>query len=296
MKLKTNEAKLVEFVHTCKPGLPKCSPRYLVGHDGKTHNIPGIGGITLNVEVGDSAFGWEGDHIEPSVSAINNGDKPFEWPNKSLQFLTCVGNEATLLSGKAKGKKGVVIGHHGGSEHLIIDFPREVRKKMTYEDNISIHTRGVGLKLLDYPTIKCMNLDPKLLHKMKITKKGKKLTIPVTTIVPAACMGSGLGMDNMHSGDYDIMTSDQASIKKYHLDQIRFGDFVAILDHDNTYGPSYKSGSLTIGIVVHSDCVNSGHGPGVTPLLSCLNKEFEPILDRKANIADLLRIGIHRRK
>jgi hypothetical protein len=87
------------------------------------------------------------------------------------------------------------------------------------------------------------------------------------------------------------MTSDPATVKKYKLDQIRFGDFVALMDHDNRYGRAYRQGAVTIGIVVHSDCRRAGHGPGVSTIMTCAKPLIEPVIDPKANIADLLKIG-----
>ncbi len=290
--LKTNEDKLVELSMQCKPGPPRIRPGWKVGHEGKPFILPGIGGITLNIQVGDSAFGLAGDHIEPGVSCSANAEKPFEFPNNSLQLLSCIGNEAVIVSGDVKGEKGIVTGHHGGSEHVMIDFPRNVLELLTYDDKIMIRTKGQGLKLLDYPDIKLFNLDPGLLEKMKIKKtKGNRLKVPVTTIVPAQCMGSGLGSAHVAAGDYDIMTSDPETVKEYKLDRLKFGDFVALLDHDNSYGRAYVKGALSIGIVVHSDCLLAGHGPGIATLMTCSTSLIEPLLDANANIADLLKIG-----
>lgn len=290
--LKTNEKKLVEFKLQCFPGQPRTFKGWDVDKSGKPFILPSIGGITMNVLLGDPASGWEGDHIEPGVSALSNADKRYDFPNDSLQLYSCVGNTATIISGKAKGKTGIVAGHHGGSEHLIIDFPRNAMESLTYDDKIMISAVGQGLRLLDYPDIKAFNLAPSLLKKMKIkeSKKGK-ISVPVTTTIPAACMGSGIGSGNMASGDYDVMTSDGQSVKKYGLDKLRFGDFVAIIDHDNSYGIAYMKNAITIGIVVHSDCLLAGHGPGVTTLLTCPKPLIEPVIDPKANIADLLKIG-----
>jgi len=93
------------------------------------------------------------------------------------------------------------------------------------------------------------------------------------------------------TGDYDIMTSDPETVQKYGLDKIRFGDFVALLDHDNRFGRTYRQGAITIGIVVHSDCMLSGHGPGVTTLLTAGTPLIEPVIDAKANISDILGHG-----
>jgi hypothetical protein len=289
--LKTNEDRLVEFLLQCQPGQPRGRGAWRVDIHGAPFILPSIGGITLNIQVGDSAFGWAGDHVEPGVSCTADTHKPDEHPNNSLQVFACAGNPATVIGGEAKGATGVVIGHHGGSEHVIVDFPRAAKEKLTYDDKIMLHGKGQGLQLLDYPQITLFNLDPGLLHKMKIVEAGGKLVVPVTTRVPAACMGSGIGDSNVATGDYDIMTSDADTVKAYALDKIRFGDFVALLDHDNRYGRAYAQGAVTIGVVVHSDCRLAGHGPGVTTLMTCPTGLIEPVIDPRANMADLLGIG-----
>ena len=289
---KTNEETIVEFLLQCQPGPPRTKGLWRVDHDGTPFILPSIGGITLNVQVGDPAFGWAGDHVEPGVSCTADTKKPFEHPNVSLQVFSCAGNKAKVISGDAKGAIGYVIGHHGGSEHVIVDFPREVKEELNYDDKIIIIARGQGLKLIDYQDIMLYNLDPMLLKKMKTKKSGKtKLEVPVTTIVPAVCMGSGLGAAHVAKGDYDIMTSDPETVEEYQLDKIRFGDFVALMDHDNRYGRAYRKGAITIGVVVHSDCLSAGHGPGVTTIMTCKTQLIKPVIDPQANIADLLKIG-----
>jgi hypothetical protein len=103
--------------------------------------------------------------------------------------------------------------------------------------------------------------------------------------------GSGIGAAHVAPGDYDIVTSDPESVKKYRLDKIRFGDFVALMDHDNRYGRAYRKGAVTIGVVVHSDCMIAGHGPGVTTIMTCETSLIKPVIDPHANIADLWGIG-----
>jgi hypothetical protein len=290
--LKTNEKRIVEFLLQCQPGPPRARANWRVDHQGKPFLLPGIGGITLNIQVGDPAFGWAGDHVEPGVSCTADTRKPFEHPNVSFQLYSCVGNKARVVSGEAKGATGIVLGHHGGSEHVMIDFPREVKEKLTYNDTIIVRGKGQGLRLLDYPDIFLYNLDPKLLTKMNIEETSKgKLRVPVTTVAPAACMGSGLGASHVAKGDYDIMTSDPGTVEEYQLDKIRFGDFVALMDHDNSYGRAYRQGAVTIGVVVHSDCKGAGHGPGVTTVMTCSTSLIKPVIDPRANIADLLKIG-----
>lgn len=289
MILKINEKKLVEFLLQCHPSYPRAWKGWEVDHQGRAFSLPSIGGITLNIGVGDSAFGWAGDHVEPGVSCTV-GENVADNPNRGLQTYACVGNVAKIISGKAKGAQGYVIGHHGGAENLIVQFPKSVKSKMTYEDKIIIHAVGQGLKLMEYPQIHLLNLSPLLLKRMKIktSKKKNQIKVPVTTIVPAECMGSGIGASSFMTGDYDVMTSDESIVQKYKIDQMKFGDFIAILDHDTRYGASLRKGAISIGVVIHSDCLLSGHGPGITIVMTSPDSSLIPVLDSKANIGLLL--------
>ena len=94
--------------------------------------------------------------------------------------------------------------------------------------------------------------------------------------------------------DYDITTTDQEEIKALGLDQLRFGDFVALEDCDNRFGRSYRRGAVSVGIVVHSDCLLAGHGPGVTTLFTAIDGSLAVRIDPEANLARLLGIGSYR--
>ena len=100
--LNTNEPYLVEFLLQCQPGQPRTRGNWEVDHHGTPFLLPSIGGITLNVQVGDPAFGWQGDHIEPGVSCTADTNKPFEHPNVGLQIYSCAGNLATVATGEAE--------------------------------------------------------------------------------------------------------------------------------------------------------------------------------------------------
>jgi hypothetical protein len=254
--------------------------------------FPGVGGITYNIRVGDLAVGWMADHVEPGVS-IENKEKEERFPhgpNYALNVLSCVGNEAIVVTGDAKGDKGVVTGKHGGIEHVLVDFSVEVMKKMVIGDKVMIKAFGVGLELLDFPEVKVMNLDPRFLD--KIGPKGDKetLELPVTHTVPARVMGSGLGANNVYSGDYDIQLFDEDTKTEYGLEDLRLGDLVAIMDADHSYGRIYRKGATSIGIIAHTDCIISGHGPGVTTLFTSGKGKIIPRIDSKANIATILKL------
>ena len=265
---------------------------YRISAQGSPMVLPGVGGITYNVRVGDPACGWEADHVEPGVSLENKeNDVRFgRGANAALNVLSCVGNEVVVVTGEAKGAKGVVTGKHGGIEHVLVDVQPEVMEKLMLGDKFLVKAFGVGLKLLDCPDIIVMNMDPRFLEALSPKVKGDKLEVPVTHVVPAAIMGSGLGSDNTYSGDYDIQLFDEKARKQYKLDSLRLGDLVAITDADHSFGRIYRQGAISVGIVVHTNCVSAGHGPGVTTLFTSRTGKITPKIDAKANIATILNL------
>ena len=285
MDIRLNRSELVMMAvagEATQPSIP--GGLYRVTHDGRPVVVPGTGGITPNVRVGDPAFGFAADHIEPGVSARH----PDEAKNNAFTVYACIGNEAVIVSGDAKGETGVVTGKHGGVEHIMIDFTTKVMKKMTVGDKIQVWAHGVGLALLDAPEVQPFNMDPDFLKKWGARIKDGRVGVPVTRIVPAAIMGSGLGRNTVVRGDYDIQAFDDTLAEKLGLRDIRLGDIVAISDADNTYGRIYKGGALSVGIVVHGASAVSGHGPGVTTLLTSSTGAIDVEIDAKANIADIL--------
>ncbi|MEM3696246.1 MAG: DUF4438 domain-containing protein [Candidatus Bathyarchaeia archaeon] len=265
---------------------------YRVSAQGIPMVLPGVGGITYNVRVGDPACGWEADHVEPGVSLENKENDPRygQGANTAFNVLSCVGNEALVVGGEAKGAKGVVTGKHGGIEHVLVDFQPETLEKLMLGDKVLVKAFGVGLKLLDFPEVKVMNMDPRFLEALDPKPNGDKLEVPVTHVIPAAIMGSGLGANQTYSGDYDIQLFDEETRKEYGLDDLRLGDLVAILDADHSYGRIYRKGAVSVGIVVHTNCVTSGHGPGVTTLFTSSTGKIIPKIDAKANIASILKL------
>jgi len=257
---------------------------YEVTGDGVPFILPSVGGVTLNVRVGDGVLDFAGDHIEPAVSLAHRDEKV----NRALTILACVGNEATVLGGEAKGERGTVTGKHGGVEHVMIDFPRSVMKKLAIGDTIAVRAIGLGLELAAQTDIKIFNCAPDFLDAMNPAWNDGKLELAVAKTVPAAIMGSGLGRATVVRGDYDIQMFDEAIVEQYGLRDLRFGDLVAIVDADNSFGRVYRGGAITIGIVAHGASALAGHGPGVTTLLTSRSGAIVPHLDPKANIATIL--------
>jgi len=291
--LKTNIEKLVKISVVGEIVSPiKGAAIYNISAEGNPLVLPGVGGITYNIRVGDLASGWEADHVEPGVSLENKENDPRsgQGANIALNVLSCVGNEAVVVTGDSKGEKGVVTGKHGGIEHVLVDFPSKTLEKLMLGDKMLIKAFGVGLKLLDYPEVTMMNIDPRFLNALNPKPKGDKLEIKATHVIPAAIMGSGLGTNQTYSGDYDIQLFDKSVRKEYGLDDLRLGDLVAILDADHSYGRIYRKGAISVGIVVHTNCVSSGHGPGVTTLFTSSTGKIVPKIDAKANIASILKL------
>jgi hypothetical protein len=291
--LRTNVDKLVKISVVGEVASPFVSRSvYNVSATGTPSILPGVGGITYNLRVGDHACGWEADHVEPCVSAENKENDPRngQRANTAFNVLSCVGNEAIVATGDAKGSKGVVTGKHGGIEHVLIDFQPEILEKLMLGDKILVKAFGLGLKLIDFADVKVMNMDPCFLEALAPQPNGEKLEVPVTHMIPAAIMGSGLGANQTQSGDYDIQLFDENVIEQYGLDDLRLGDLVAIIDSDHSFGRIYRQGAISVGVVVHTNCVTAGHGPGVTTLMTSPSGEIVPKIDAKANIAYLLKL------
>lgn len=268
---------------------------YRIGYDGVPRVLPGTGGIVLNQRIGDLCVGLAGDHIEPGVALHNNGREvvgPRDGPNNALITYACVGNMAEVLNGTARGQRGLVTGKHGGVNHVLVDFATPVLARLAIGDRIRITAIGLGLRLPEHPRVEVMNCSPALLARWGLQPRDGRLHVPVTHLLPARIMGSGLGKNSAWRGDYDIQLADRAMRERHRLGSLRFGDVVAITDADVRRGPSFRGGRTTIGVVVHGDSTVSGHGPGVTPLLTGPAELLRPQRDANANLAEIF--GIRR--
>lgn len=278
--LKTNKDKVVKWSVQGKIHHP-LALSYRVTHEGKPVILPSTGGISYNVKIGDCVYGLAGDHVEPGVSIRNEDVRE----SNALMTFACIGNEAKVVSGESKGAKGYVTGMHGGIEHVLVHFDEETLENLAIDDKIMVKAYGQGLKLEGFDDIHIMSIDPNLFEKLGIIEKDGKIQVPVVAKVPPYLMGSGIGSSSAYTGDYDIMTADFDEIKRLGLDKLKFGDLVLLEDCDNTYGRGYLKGAVSIGVIVHSDCVTLGHGPGVTTIMVSKTPIIEGIIDENANIS-----------
>jgi hypothetical protein len=170
----------------------------------------------------------------------------------------------------------------------MIDFSEDVLRELRVGDEVQVRAEGVGFEIEDLESVKPINVSPELLEAMDLELQNSTLKVPVTHDIPAKIMGSGLGADNSNRGDYDIQMFDDDVVDKYDLDTLRFGDVVAIRDADHSYGRIFRSGAVTVGVVVHSRSIKSGHGPGVTTLFTSSEGNVEPTVDDSTNLAEIL--------
>jgi hypothetical protein len=282
--LRTNIDDLVMMAVTAFATAPALSrPPYRPDTEGAGQVLIGMAGIVYNARVGDPAFGWAGDHVEPGVS-IAHPDSDID---HAMHYLTCIGNEAVVVSGLAAGARGVVTGEHA---RLMVDFEPDVLEQICVDDKLLVKTYGRGMRLLDCPGVQVKKAGPNLIENwgLELSSEGQ-LRVPVVATIPPQIMGSGAEL-TPEFVDQDLMTGDRAALAELGIDNLKLGDLVAVMDTDHRYGRGYKPGGVTIGLIMHGDSVMTGHGPGCQDMLVGAHGEIEPIIDPNANIAQILGI------
>ena len=283
--LKTNEKKLIKMSiggYVTQPSFK--NPGYIPDNDGNSVILPGMYGVVNNVKVGDKAFGWNGDHIEPGVSIDSeNINEHF-----ALHYLVCTGNKAIVRSGEAKGKTGIVTGEHARN---LIHFEQNILEKICVGDQIDIITHGRGLRLLDFPEIEIKKIDPNLLKSMNFKVVNKKLIVDVAIELPIKIMGSGAELNSEYV-DQDLMSGDRSLMKKLKIDQMKLGDLIVINHADHRWGRSYKKDHVSIALCIHGDSVMTGHGPGIMTIMTGTKKNLSWRINKKANLKNILKIKL----
>ena len=283
--LKTNEKNLIKMSiggYVTQPSFK--NPGYIPDNDGNSVILPGMYGVVNNVKVGDKAFGWNGDHIEPGVSIDSeNINEHF-----ALHYLVCTGNKAIVRSGEAKGKTGIVTGEHARN---LIHFEQNILEKICVGDQIDIITHGRGLKLLDFPEIEIKKIDPNLLKSMNFKVVNKKLIVDVAIELPIKIMGSGAELNSEYV-DQDLMSGDRSLMKKLKIDQMKLGDLIVINHADHRWGRSYKKDHVSIALCIHGDSVMTGHGPGIMTIMTGTKKNLGWRINKKANLKNILKIKL----
>ncbi|HEU5014027.1 MAG TPA: DUF4438 domain-containing protein [Roseiflexaceae bacterium] len=273
---------LGEIANPAMPGLP-ASP-YFVSAEGEPMLIPMFGGLVYNVGLGDRAIGWAAELIQPGVS-IKNANAA---ANVALGVYACLGNRARVMSGAAQGVTGMVIGKSGRfAEHVICDFAPADIEKMAPGDKIQVQAYGIGMKLNDFPTIDFKGCSPELLEAINPDSDGDTLVVPVKGVAPSVLAGAGAGLTS-ESGAINLQTSDPKLLADNGLDDLRFGDLVAITDWDSRYGHGYLRGSVVVGVVCQGGSFRSGYGPGLAIIMTSRDGKIQPVVNAGANIKDLM--------
>jgi len=271
---------------------PTSSRGYGATWDGKTKMSLGTASINYTVSVGDPVWGYaDDDHVEPDVT-IQGRDKP-NASDCAVAILACIGNEAKVVSGDAKGSKGIYVGRHAGADDLVW-FPLDVVENLAIDDKIQIKACGVGLRLEDFDDVKLNKMSPVLLESLGLTVEDGDLVVPVTAEIPGWILGAGAGYDaSIETVDYDIQTTCPEVVEELGLKRLRLGDVIAILDHYDAWGRGRYAGAVTIGVIVHGFSSSGGHGPGVDPIMAALPGRIKTKIDPHANI--VFHLGIRKK-
>lgn len=282
--LRWNSGDLVEMAVTGQVSQPTMRPNgYVHWPDGRAAVLPGMSGIAYNARVGDRAFGWAGDHVEPGVSIANADEKA----DFALHYLTCIGNEATVTSGLARGAKGIVTGEHA---RILVDFAPEVLEDLMIGDTVQIRAVGRGIGLPDWPAIEFKKTSPTLAQGLGLRVENGQVICPVAMELPARIMGSGAEL-NAEFVDQDLMSGDRALMAELGIDRMRLGDLIAIRDVDHRFGRSYRKGMVAICLCIHGDSVMTGHGPGILTIMTGPADTLGFAVAPDANIATFCKTG-----
>ena len=292
MSAKTNARHIVSVSVQGVIAPPRMPPLpampYSLAADGTPFLMPAYGSIVYNVSVGDSAYGWLADCVHPSVSVKLNEATG----NRGLNVLSCVGNEAIVMTGNAQRARGVVTGKTGRfSEQVIIHFEPEVREELAIGDKIVIRAKGVGLAFDDHPDIMLKGCSPELVEALEVTTNSDgRLSAPVVAKVPPHLLGAGAGLTS-EGGSIHIQTADRQALAEAGLDQLRLGDVVALRDYDSSWNHGYLRGAVGIGVIAQGDSPRAGYGPGITLIMTSAGGHIEPMIAPGVNLKALLLDG-----
>src|SRR5690625_4540270 len=101
--LRTNEDSLVKLADQDDIKHPGKVQDFIVDGEGMANVLPSTGGICYNYQVGDNCMNLAGDHVEPGVTTYNQSS---DFARNAYNLYSCIGNEARVVTGNAKGAKG----------------------------------------------------------------------------------------------------------------------------------------------------------------------------------------------
>lgn len=263
--------------------------------EGRGHYRAGTGGITYNVRLGDRCMGFTGEKLQPGISTKYAGAPgpdagPFGSPeNMAYNIYCCLGNEVTVAAGPLAGQKGYVTGKVSGFG-VTVDFDRDILEQMHGDERFYIKMCGVGLSIEGAEeTVAVHNLSPQLFEKLGLEACPGGFTVPVKKILPGYLVGPGIG-GSVIASCAEIMTDHGDCDREFGLEELCFGDLVAVTDLDTTSGRTFLEGAVTIGVIVSGDSLALGDGPGLLTILSSKTGALKPVPRDGANLKNYLGI------
>jgi hypothetical protein len=248
---------------------------YRVDQDGHPYVPAGDGGIVLGLQLGESVFGRDADHAAPGACLVH----PDQAARHALATYSCIGNQVVVRTGRAAGARGAVLGQRGELGRVIVGFAQPDLARLRPSDQVAVRACGQGWRPPGLPRgVVLLNLDPAALAVLPVTigENGEDgaVTAGVRMIVPSKLAGNGVGRPSA-SWDLDLQLreppggGDGGGGDGGGGDgDLLLGDLVAVTDLDARYNMGYRSGWLTVGLVVHGASPLPGHGPGITPILT----------------------------
>ena len=285
--IRTNKDRLVVTAVKGQVAHPQPSRYYITTWDGRPKMAIGVAGINYTLSLGDPVFGWAAaDQVTVGVATEGVGEDRFR---QAWLTHTSIGNEVRVLGGAARGARGIIIGKFGS--YVLAYFDAETKEKLAYGDELQVKAEGIGLEIESFPEVFIHSLSPSVLEKIGLQVKEGKLEVPVVKKIPAEIIGSGPGAGSLY-GHFSIQTCYPPDIKKYELEELRFGDLVYLEDIQCDYGKGYYKGAGTVGVVVSGPSEISGLGIGVTPILSSRSGKLIFRIDPGSNLVRHLGLSL----
>jgi hypothetical protein len=130
------------------------------------------------------------------------------------------------------------------------------------------------------------------LEKVVTERTDGKLEAAVVKEIPAEIVGQGAGRSSL-TGNYHVQTCYPPDIKKYGLNELRFGDLVLLKDIQTDYGKGYFRGGATLGVVVTGPSDVSGLGIGDYDIQTTCPEVVEELGLKDLRLGDIVAIRNH---
>ena len=138
MMPKTNKEKVIKISVQGEIQHPGRKGEFITDCNGDARVLPATGGIVYNAKVGDCCMDLAADHLEPGVTTHNSIN---DLKRNGYSVYSCIGNEAKVVTGDAKGAKGFVTGQHDMPNVLIyFDEAAQVATINRFWDSMGAHS------------------------------------------------------------------------------------------------------------------------------------------------------------